>query len=181
MWSDRDYNYTETSYYSVMREGAISFSHVPADGSTRMDDTLMESIEPFDVREAVPFQTAYLAGYLADKYDVTAEQSVDRANERIKKTAEATFAEQVMGYETVSLDSSSIQLHGGTVRYALYPVWLLNTTWNGVKYTFAMNAQTGKFVGDLPVDKSAYWKYLLLYGGIFAVVAYLLVTLFQSL
>ena len=79
------------------------------------------------------------------------------------------------------LDSSSIQLHGGSVRYALYPVWLLNTTWNGEKYTFAMNAQTGKFVGDLPVDKSAYWKYILLYGGIFAVVAYLLVTLFQSL
>ena len=180
-WSDRNYHYVETQEYLVERGGTIDFEAVPVDGSSKMDDTLMESIEPFDVHEAVPFQTAYLAGYLADKYDVTAEQSVDRANERIKKTAEATFAEQVMGYETVSLDSSSIQLHGGTVRYALYPVWLLNTTWNGVKYTFAMNAQTGKFVGDLPVDKSAYWKYILLYGGIFAAVAYLLVTLFQTL
>ena len=155
-WSDRNYNYVETEEYLVERGGSIDF-------------------------EAVPFQTAYLAGYLADKYDVTAEQSIDRANERIKKTAEAAFAEQVTGYETVSLDSSSIQLKNGTVRYALYPVWLLNTTWNGTKYTFAMNAQTGKFVGDLPVDKSAYWKYILLYGGIFAAVAYLLVTVFQSL
>jgi hypothetical protein len=146
----------ETEEYLVERGGSIDFEAVPVDGSSKMDDTLMESIEPFDVHEAVPFQTAYLAGYLADKYDVTAEQSIDRANERIKKTAEAAFAEQVMGYETVSLDSSSIQLKNGTVRYALYPVWLLNTTWNGTKYTFAMNAQTGKFVGDLPVDKSAY-------------------------
>ena len=180
-WSDRNYNYVETEEFLVDRGGSMSFEAVPADGSSKMDDTLMESIEPFDVSEAVPFQTAYLAGYLADKYDVTAEQSVERANERIRKTAEMTFAEQVQGYETVRLDSSSIQLRDSRVRYALYPVWLLNTSWKGSKYTFAMNAQTGKFVGDLPVDKGAYWKYLLLYGGIFAAVVYLLVTLFQMM
>ena len=106
---------------------------------------------------------------------------MDRANQRIRKTAEMAFAEQVQGYESVRLDSSSIQLRDSKVRYALYPVWLLNTSWNGGKYTFAMNAQTGKFVGDLPVDKGAYWKYLLLYGGIFAAVVYLLVTLFQAM
>ena len=180
-WSDRNYNYVETEEYLVDRGGSMSFEAVPADGSSKMDDTLMESIEPFDVSEAVPFQTAYLAGYLADKYDVTAEQSVERANERIRKTAEMTFAEQVQGYESVRLDSSSIQLRDSKVRYALYPVWLLNTSWKGNKYTFAMNAQTGKFVGDLPVDKGAYWKYLLLYGGVIAVVVYLLVTLFQTM
>ena len=180
-WADRNYNYVETEEFLVDRGGSMSFEAVPADGSSKMDDTLMESIEPFDVSEAVPFQTAYLAGYLADKYDVTAEQSVERANERIRKTAEMTFAEQVHGYESVRLDSSSIQLRDSSVRYALYPVWLLNTSWKGQKYTFAMNAQTGKFVGDLPVDKGAYWKYLLLYGGIFAAVVYLLVTLFQTM
>jgi len=180
-WSDRNYNYVETEEYLVDRGGSMSFEAVPADGSSKMDDTLMESIEPFDVSEAVPFQTAYLAGYLADKYDVTAEQSVERANERIRKTAEMTFAEQVQGYESVRLDSSSIQLRDSKVRYALYPVWLLNTSWKGNKYTFAMNAQTGKFVGDLPVDKGAYWKYLLLYGGVIAAVVYLLVTLFQTM
>ncbi len=180
-WSDFRYNYVETEEFLVDRGGSMTFEAVPADGSSKMDDTLMESIEPFDVSEAVPFQTAYLAGYLADRYDVTAEQSVDRANERIKKTAEMAFADQVRGYESVRLDSSSIRLRDSSVRYALYPVWLLNTSWKGERYTFAMNAQTGKFVGDLPVDKGAYWKYLLLYGGIFAAVAYLLVTLFQSI
>jgi len=39
-------------------------------------------------------------------------------------------------------------------------VWLLNTTWNGQKFTFAVNGQTGKLAGDLPVDKSAYKKWL---------------------
>ena len=55
----------------------------------------------------------------------------------------------------------NIQLSGGTAQYALYPVWLLNTTWNQKKYTFAMNGQTGKFVGDLPVDKAAATRWTL--------------------
>lgn len=62
------------------------------DGSSKMVDELMESIEPFDFSEAVPFQTAYLAGYMADKYDVDAEESVERANERVKRSTEEAFA-----------------------------------------------------------------------------------------
>ena len=79
-WSDKDYNYTETSHFMAHRGGSIGFEHVPVDGSTKMADDLMESIEPYDFSEAVDFRTAYLAGYLADKYDVTAEASIDRAN-----------------------------------------------------------------------------------------------------
>lgn len=154
-WSDSDYDYVETSHYMVRRGGSLGFNQVPVDGSSKMADDLMESIEPFDFAEAVPFQTAYLAGYMADKYDVNAEESVERANERVKHSTEAAFASTVVGYDTVIPESSSVQLHGGTAKYALYPVWLLNTTWNGNQYTFAMNGQTGKFVGDLPVDHAA--------------------------
>ena len=157
-WSDNNYDYTETSHYLVRRGGSVGFDNVPVDGSSKMPDDLMESIEPFDFSGAVDFQTAYLAGYLADKYDVDAEQSVERANERVKKSTEEAFASTVQGYATVTAESSNIQLHGGKAKYALYPVWILNTTWNGNKYTFAMNGQTGKFVGDLPVDKSAATK-----------------------
>jgi len=159
-WEDSRYEYTETSHFSVFRGGSIGFERVPVDGSTKMADDLMESIEPYDFREAVDFQTAYLAGYLADKYDVSAEQSIERANERIKRSTEEAFAETVQGYTTVIPESTSIQLNNGSAKYALYPVWLLNTTWNGQKFTFAMNGQTGKLVGDLPLDKSAYKKWL---------------------
>ena len=99
----------------------------------------MESIEPFKFEDAVDFKTAYLAGYLADKYDVTAEQSIDRANERIKRSTEDAFASTVKGYHSVTTENSSIRLHNGKAKYALYPVWLLNTTWKGKKYLFAMN------------------------------------------
>jgi len=154
-WSDSKYNYTETSWYSVNRSGSVSFERVPVDGSAKMDDTLMESIEPYRFTDAVDFQTAYLAGYLADKYDVDADASIERANERIRKSTEKAFAETVSGYTEVIAESTNIQLRGGSVKYALYPVWLLNTTWKGEKYFFAMNGQTGKLVGDLPLDKGA--------------------------
>ena len=49
----------------------MAFENVPVDGSAKMADELMESIEPYDCSQAVDFQTAYLAGYLADKHDVT--------------------------------------------------------------------------------------------------------------
>lgn len=158
-WSDNNFNYTETSYYSVVRAGKLNFELVPVDGSSKMQDELMESIEPYDFKDAAAFQTAYLSGYLADRYDVTAEQSVDRANERIKNSTESTFASTVKGYSTFTRETGNIKLNGGKAKYALYPVWILNTTWNGNKYTFAMNGQTGKFVGDLPIDTGKAVKY----------------------
>lgn len=169
-YSDSEYNYTKTSYYTVTRSGETNFSNVPVDGSSKMDNDLMESIEPYNFDEAVDFQTAYLAGYLADKYDVDEDASIERANERIKKSVEEEFRKTVTGYNTVDEENTGIQLKNGQAKYALYPVWVLNTSWNGSKYTFAMNGQTGKFVGDLPIDKGAYWKYFGIYTAVTAAV-----------
>ncbi|MBQ9898555.1 MAG: hypothetical protein IJM44_03760, partial [Ruminococcus sp.] len=154
-WSDNSFNYVEKSFYSVIRSGGLGFELVPVDGSSKMPDDLMESIEPFDFNGAVDFKTAYLSGYLADRYDVSADESIERANQRIKKSTEEAFASTVTGYASFTTENSSVHLNNGKAKYALYPVWILNTTWNGNKYTFAMNGQTGKFVGDLPVDKAA--------------------------
>ena len=167
-WSDSDYIYTETQHYSVTRGGTIAFDHVPVDGSTKMDDALMESIEPFDFSQAVDFRTAYLSGFLADRYDVGSEQSVARANDRIRTSTEQAFASTVGGYTTLIPVSNHVQLKNGRATYALYPVWLLNTTWKGKNYHFAMNGQTGRFVGDLPMDKSALTRWFL---GIFGAVS----------
>ena len=79
----------------------------------------------------------------------------------IRRSTEETFQQTVTGYDSVKVDNSSIQLHGGKAKYALFPVWLLSTSWRGENYLFAMNGQTGKFVGDLPVDKGAARKWML--------------------
>jgi hypothetical protein len=150
----------------------LGFEHIPVDGSEKMADELMESIEPFSFDGAVDFQTAYLAGYLADRYDVSAEESINRANERLRRTTEEAFKATVNGYSTVTTESVNVRLANGSSKYALYPVWILNTTWNDKKYTFAMNGQTGKFVGDLPLDKKAYAKWLFGLAGIISAAAF---------
>ena len=180
-WSDSQYRYTETSHYSVTRGGGIGFENVPVDGSTKMDDTLMESIEPFNIGDAVDFQTAYLSGFLSDKYDVDAEASIARANERIKSSTEDVFASTVQGYTSVVPVSSTINLQNGRARYALYPVWILNTQWNGQKFTFGINGQTGKIAGDLPMDKGKFWTWLLGIAGAATAVSFALSYLFWLL
>ena len=170
-WSDSNYIYTQTSFYSIVRSGNVGFERVPVDGSTRMLDEWMESLEPYDFSEAVDFQTAYLAGYFADKYDVSAEASVERANNRIRQSVEDILRSTITGtYTSVIKENDSINIQNGKAKYALYPVWVLTTKWQGKSYLFAMNGQTGKFVGELPVDKSAYWKYWGMFTGIFAAI-----------
>ena len=180
-WSDRNYHYTETKHFSLLRSADIGFAGIPVDGSEKMDDTLMESLEPFNLKDAVDFQTAYLSGYFADRYDVSAEQSAPRANERLRISSESALRSRVNGYGSVVTESSSVETHSSSSRYALFPVWLLNTTWRGKQYRFAMNGQTGKFVGDLPMDGGAYARWLLLVGLGAAVGAYLLFTLLSVL
>lgn len=183
-WSDNRYDYTETSFYSVTRGGNIGFEKVPVDVSEKMADDLMEALEPFDFAAVVDFKAAYLAGFFADKYDMDAKQSIQRANECIKKSVKEAFDATVQGYETVTNETCSIRLKDGSVKYALLPVWLLSTSWNGKNYLFAMNGQSGKMVGDLPLDKEAYGKWLFGLTGIIGAMtfaAFYLMCMFAAL
>ncbi|MBR3751087.1 MAG: hypothetical protein IKK58_04875 [Clostridia bacterium] len=169
-WSDSRYIYTKTSHYMLVRNGNLSFANIPVDGSSKMDDDLMESLEPFDFSQAVDFQSAYLAGYLADKYDVDKDACQGNANTRLKSSTEQKFYSTTAGYASVIPENTSVKLSDSSVRYALLPVWILNTTYKDKKYTFAMNGQTGKMVGDLPMDTGKFWGWLLgLTAGIAAV------------
>ena len=158
-----DYRVTVTEHFQVHRAGTMQFAHVPAAASTKMPDDYMDSIEPFDYQELKPFSAAYLPGYLADKYDVTAEESTDRANKRCQATAIEVMRRDVVGYETVSTDGASVRLRRGKVHYALMPVWTLRTRWQGKDYLFMMNGQTGKMVGDLPMSTA---KSLAIFGSL---------------
>ncbi len=170
-YTQGDEEVTITEHYRVRRAGTVSFERIPADGSKKMPDDYMDSIEPFDYEELKPFSTAYLPGYLADKYDVTAQDNAPRADARCKNSAVELMRDDVTGYETVITDSSHVQLDRGDVNYALMPVWTLLTKWNGKDYMFMMNGQTGKLVGDLPVSKGKYWG---LFAGMSVVLGALL-------
>lgn len=180
-WDDSNYTYKETKYYTVIRAGSMSFENVPVDGSSKMPDDLMESIEPYDYHDCKEFTTAYLSGYLADKYDVTAEDSVERANTRIKQSVRDEFRKSITGFSTVTEQNEAIRLSNGRTRYMMCPVWILNTTWNDQHFLFAMNGQTGKFVGDLPTDMGKFWRWFFIFWLIFGAVAFGVIFLLRQM
>lgn len=163
-YTSGDYEVTETDHFDVFREGSIAFSKVPVDASSKMPDDYMDSIEPFDYADLKPFSTAYLPGFLADKYDVSAEDSHTRADARCEGSLVAALADTAEGYDICTPVSQDVTLHRGKVHYALLPVWMLSTKWKDKNYLFAMNGQTGKLVGDLPTSAGKFW-------GTFAAIA----------
>ncbi|SNU06974.1 hypothetical protein SAMN06297422_10994 [Lachnospiraceae bacterium] len=171
---DANFEYEEISYYDVMREGNMKFKDIPADASNKMDDKLMDSIEPYDLSAGVPYSAAYMAGYLADRYDVTAQDCKPRAEKRIDNTARDLLRKQVKDYNTVTEKTHDVKINNLKHRYALLPVWILNTVWNGNKYTFAMNGQTGKLVGNVPCSMGKFWGILLGAGGGLGLLMFLL-------
>ena len=165
-----DYDVKEEKHYSVIRGGNIGFEHVPVDGSRKMQDELMESIEPYDFKEAEEFNVAYLAGYAADRYDVSKDETFGRATTRFRQGTEEAFRRDIKGYDTVSVKESTLQFSNTEARYALYPVWLLHTTWKEKNFYFAVNGQTGKMAGNLPISPikfSIFFAlFFLIFGGL---------------
>ncbi len=154
-----DERITETDHFSIRRAGTVSYEKIPADASSKMPDTHMDAIEPYDYSELVPFSTAYLPGFLADKYDMDSESCKERIEKRAANTATDLIRQDVYGYASCTPTGSRVNIRRKKVSYVLLPVWMLSTKWNGNNYMFAMNGQTGKLIGDLPVSMGRYWAW----------------------
>ena len=135
------------------------------DGSSKMDDTFMESIEPYDYQAIQPFEMAYLTGFVADKYDVPYENGIERVRQRVENAIRDQVQSSLIGYSTTVPTAQNVNVSHSKAQYVLLPVWMLNTKYKGKIYTFAMNGQTGKMTGSLPVcgKRAALW-----FSGIFA-------------
>lgn len=176
-WSDSRYNYTKTDHFLLRRRAGAAFEGIPMDGSSKMDDTFMESIEPYDYSQLESFDMAYLTGYLADKYDVPSENGEVRVRQRVDASINNQLQSSFLGYATVLPTSRNLSVNQSKARYVLLPVWVLNTKYRDKIYTFAMNGQTGKITGEFPIcpKRTAAW-----FGAIFAGVT-VLATLVQML
>jgi len=151
-----DYIYTYTRHYYIEREGAVEFARIPVDASSRVDNVLTEAIEPFDYNALCNFQMPYMAGFQADKYDETIESCIPRVNQRVEESTRDAFRDTVSGYASVMPDQARLNMTQGETRYVLLPVWLFTVRYGENSFPFAVNGQTGKLVGELPVDKKKY-------------------------
>ena len=173
-WIMGEYIYTKTDTYKVGRDGVYNFDRIPVDGSVRFNDAIMNSIEPFNYEELVDFSYSYLSGFLAEKYDVEKDEAKKITIDRAEHTccSDLEMKARSYGYSTFITENKSAEVKSEDIEYVLLPVWMLNIKYNEKMYTFAMNGQTGKMIGDIPYSKKKAVLYvLLLFIVIFAIVA----------
>lgn len=150
-WSDYNYQYTKTDKFLSKRDAFMAFNRILVDGSSRFDDDLMDSIEPFDFQDLVEYNHAYLSGFLAEKYDVDSNEAIKRANERALNTA-VSMTEATIIHQSKAVSNNNLQITKVKDDYILLPVWMVNIKYKDKTYTFAMNGQTGEIVGNIPLD-----------------------------
>ena len=151
-WRSGNYRYTKTDTYLATRGGNMNFSNIPVDGSKRFPNDVMNSIEPFDYNDLKDFNYSYLSGFLSEKYDMTSDEVITEANLRAKNTFVDEMKKDIRGYNTVIPTTNSINLNNTKKEYVLLPVWMLNVKYKDKIHTIAMNGQTGKMVGNIPID-----------------------------
>jgi len=167
-----DYEIENIEHYIVRRAGSMSFENIPVDGSEKLDNKITESLEPYDLSAAVPFQPAVLAGAMADHADVDAAACEGRAVERVENSMASELRNTVKGYSIVRERSKNIFAEGGKVTPVLMPVWLITTEKEGKTYTFAINGQTGKLTCDVPSNKGmAFGIGAGVFAGVFGIAA----------
>ncbi|MBR4224692.1 MAG: hypothetical protein IKR73_07770, partial [Oscillospiraceae bacterium] len=162
----------EIKSYDVEREGSVRFKNVPTDASERMEDDLMDSIEPYDMAKLTEFNISYLPGFLAERSNTGEASERDRASKRVENTAIQLTRGTVKHH--IVREDEHVDVHIEQMHYALLPVWYLVTKWDDKIWKFAMNGQTGKFIGDLPIDKGKLALSVIAAFAVAAVIAYLL-------
>lgn len=174
-WSDPHYNYTRTEYFHLVRAADSAFVSIPMDASQKMENAIMESIEPYDYSQIVDFETAYLSGFLADKYDVEAVEGQDRVKQRVTASVNSLISNTLVGYTSVMPINTRLNVKHGNAKYVLLPVWMLHTKYKDKTYVFAMNGQTGKMTGTFPIcPKRSFGWFAGIWAGVTAVMTLLL-------
>ena len=152
-WITADVEYTEISRYQIDEGAHGEFRNIPADALKEMDNTLMDSIEPFDFSKMKNFNPAYLAGFYTQKWDEDAAKNEPRAKIRAKESLTKAALEHVGTYNGgTEIQSERFTWSHNAVHYAMLPVWMMYTEYKGKKYIFGMNGQTGKIMGEIPKD-----------------------------
>ena len=164
--------YTETSYYRIHRDMDIDFQDIPVDASVQMPDEVMDLIAPFQYGQMVDFKPEYMSGFYGEKYNMTSDLVEIRARNHMNADAEKLLKGSISGYATVSSGQRNIQVKNSVAEYGLIPLWKYDYQYNGQKYPFYVNGQTGKIVGMPPLSKKKVWGYTCtLWGCLTAVLA----------
>ena len=158
--SRRGYDKVNThKMYEIDIDATGRFDNIPADALKSIDNKLMDSVEPYDYSNLEKFSPAYMAGYYAEEYGEDAEETFKRAEKRANDAMAQKVLDHVTGYTSERMQSFRGDIDNADAKYTMLPVWLFHTKYDGKDYLYAVNGQTGKVAGDLPICNKILFKY----------------------
>lgn len=166
-WRSGNYRYTETSHYSLTRNGKIHFEDITSVAISDEDQKMLEGILPYPTDAYINFDMPYLHGYFAKKRNIEREDLTATVRSRMDGYASTLLHGTIHGYTTVDSGDTIVRIDSSHWEYSLMPIWILTYRHEGRKktktYTYAMNGNTGKIYGELPISIP---KLSLLFAGI---------------
>lgn len=174
-WDTAGMRYTETTVYDVKRQGTMEVDHVARNGLRKANRQLVDSVLPYRMNEKENFSMGYLSGFLAENRDMEKEQFVLDVQTEVRQFALQSLQDQAGSYSSMQVRKKEAGIRDEKWSYALLPVWTLtyNDKARGKIYYFALNGQTGKICGKLPVDRK---KIIILFFSVFLPLFLLLMT-----
>lgn len=164
-YTSGDYIYTETKYYEAYRKINLDYVKIPVDASEKMNDQLMDKLEPFPYEQLKDFKTPYLAGFISEKYNYSDSELLPRAKDKVSDYIDSFVHSTFAGYHSIHYRNKNIDTKAVRSDYVLLPVWMVSYDYENQEHIFAMNGQTGKVVGKPPISKG---KVALWFSGIAA-------------
>lgn len=158
-WRSGDTEYTETSYFEVIRQMDVDFDRIPVDASIAMDDGIMDLMEPYDYRALADFVPQYMSGFFGEVYNQEAEELDGRAQAKARQASEELLQSSLTEYTTVRPYRKDLKLNRESFCYALMPVWQYVYRYKGQSYLYHVNGQTGKVIGVTPVSRGKVMTY----------------------
>lgn len=157
-----DTEFTETKIFDIERDADLDFERLTRNALNKENKQLVEAVQPFRLDEAKDFSVGYLSGFQAEKRDIGKKELVDSLKEEVKSHAAGMMRSSVSGYTTLNPLDESVRIREDEWKYLLLPVWVLTYRGgDGKIYYYAMNGQTKKVCGVLPLAKDKVLKLFL--------------------
>jgi len=127
----------------------VSFDDITIGASKTISRAILDSLEPWDTMSLVPFDEKYLSGFEAEEYTVGLDNGFEFAKAKMAHKIEQNIRYDIGG-DQQQIQQMHTKHNDITYKNVLLPVWTASFQWKEKEYYYAINAQSGKIVGERP-------------------------------
>jgi predicted RNA-binding Zn-ribbon protein involved in translation (DUF1610 family) len=136
--------------WNHVRGGVVNtFDDVLVPAGKSLPSEIISSLEPWDLKNLVPYSDEYLSGFQAEAYQLDLGEGFEKAK-GIMDSAVRRSVERDIGGNRQQIGVARSQYDNITFKHILLPVWISAYRYRGNSYRFIVNARTGQVRGERP-------------------------------